>query len=70
MISDKAKQYLISKYGENEYNWDISDFHLKSILQDYKPESYAELNIFAKKLIRDLEYIKAMQEKERELWKE
>lgn len=59
MVSDKAKAYLRTVYGEKYFGWDISDNHLDEIL-DENPANYTELDEKCTALENDIREIKDM----------
>ena len=44
MVSEKAKAFLRSVYGERYFDWDISDYQLDRILDDNEGITYEALN--------------------------
>ncbi len=44
MVSEKAKTFLRSVYGERYFDWDISDYQLDHILDDNEGITYEALN--------------------------
>ena len=59
MVSDKAKAYLRTVYGEKYFGWDISDHHLDEIL-DENPANYTELDEKCTALENNIREIKDM----------
>ena len=44
MVSEKAKTFLRSVYGDHYFDWDISDYQLERILDDNEGITYEALN--------------------------
>ncbi len=44
MVSEKAKKFLKSEYGDRYFDWDISDYQLDRILDDNEGITYEALN--------------------------
>lgn len=44
MVSEKAKTFLRSVYGDWYFDWDISDYQLDRILDDNEGITYEALN--------------------------
>lgn len=44
MVSEKAKTFLRSVYGDQNFDWDISDYQLDRILDDNEGITYEALN--------------------------
>lgn len=59
MVSDKAKAYLRTVYGDKYFGWDISDHHLNEIL-DENPADYTELDEKCTTLENNIKEIKEM----------
>lgn len=53
MVSEKAKEYLRERFGEHNYDYEMSDFNLKSLIETDKPKNFKELD----KLARELEWM-------------
>lgn len=75
LISDKARKYLIEKYGPGDYCQDIPDDDLREILREAKPKDQTELiqrmneqAAFRKKLIDEVnEMIEELRKGERDV---
>lgn len=44
MVSEKAKTFLRNAYGDQYFDWDISDYQLDRILDDNEGITYEALN--------------------------
>ena len=44
MVSENAKTFLRSVYGDRYFDWDISDYQLDRILDDNEGITYEALN--------------------------
>ena len=62
IISEKAKDYLRQKYGDHTYNYEMSDYNLKSILSNNTPQTFDELDKRARDLEAVIKHIQKMQE--------
>lgn len=62
IISEKAKDYLRQKYGDHPYNYEMSDYNLKSILSNNTPQTFDELDKRARDLEAVIKHIQKMQE--------
>ncbi len=62
IISEKAKDYLRQKYGDHPYNYEMSDYNLKSILSKNAPQTFDELDKRARELEAVIRHIHEMQE--------
>ena len=60
-ISDKAKDYLRQKYGDHPYDYEMTDYNLKSILEKH-PETFEELDRCARNLEQIIRKIHKAQE--------
>ena len=60
-ISDKAKDYLRQKYGDHPYDYEMTDYNLKSILEKH-PETFEELDRRARNLEQIIRKIHKAQE--------
>lgn len=44
MVSDKAKEYLRKRFGDHNYDYEMSDINLESIIEDIHPKTFEELD--------------------------
>ena len=62
-LSDEAKEKLCKMYGKHPYDYEMSDFNMKSILGNNTPQTFEELDKRARKLEAVIRHIHEMQEK-------
>lgn len=61
MVSDKAKDYLRKRYGEHDYDYEMSDYNLESLITDVNPKTFSDLDKEARKLEATIKWIKDRQ---------
>lgn len=66
MISFKAKEYLTKKYGQHNYDYEMSDYNLESLIKETKPRNFEELDKEARELEAIIADIHRRQEAMRE----
>ena len=61
MVSEQAKEYLRSIYGDHDYSYEMSDTNLRSVIKNHKPKNFVELDHWARDLEAVIKDIKRMQ---------
>ena len=62
-LSDEAKEKLRKIYGNHPYDYEMSDFNMKSILGNNIPQTFEELDKRARNLEAVIKHIHELQEK-------
>ena len=62
MVSDKAKAYLRSRFGDHDYSYEMSDYNLESLIRNIRPETFDQLDSEARRLEATIRWIRRRQE--------
>lgn len=60
-LTERAKNYLKTAYGEHDYDYEMSDINLASLLKENNFKSYEEFHASACELDQVIRDIKEMQ---------
>ena len=65
-LSDKMVAYLRHCFGDHKYDYEMSDYNLKTLIEQDQIRTYAQLESAARALEEDLRFIHEMQERMKE----